>query len=192
MYVNLPIEGILHTTRYWLNKHNNEKKIIEQTLHILNTILKQNYFLYDEQIFQPTKGIATGSPISSIMAEVYLQYFEHMYLMQRLDSREIIYYKRYVDDILLLYDQNRINEQTLLYQINNVDKNLQFKMTTETNNATNYLDITVHRNNENIAIDVYRKLTETGTVIHFTSNHPYEQKIAAFNFYINRMLTLPI
>jgi hypothetical protein len=65
-------------------------------------------------------------------------------------------------------------------------------MTTETNNATNYLDITAHRYNENIDIDIYRKPTVTGTVIHFTSNHPHEQKIAAFNFYINRMLTLPI
>jgi hypothetical protein len=26
MYVNLPISGILQTTRYWLNKHNNKKK----------------------------------------------------------------------------------------------------------------------------------------------------------------------
>jgi hypothetical protein len=124
MYVNLPTEGILQTTKYWLNKHNNDKKIIEQTLHILNTILKQNYFLYDEQIFQPAKGIAIGSPNSSVMAEVYLQYFEHMYLTQWLGSREIIYYKRYVDDLLLIYEKYRINEQTLLYLINNVDKNL--------------------------------------------------------------------
>jgi hypothetical protein len=49
-------------------------------------------------------------------------------------------------------------------------------MTTETNNATNYLDITALRNNENIDIDIHRKPNETGTVIHFTSNHPYEQK----------------
>jgi hypothetical protein len=65
-------------------------------------------------------------------------------------------------------------------------------MTTETNNATNYLVITSYWNNENIDIDIYRKPTETGTVIHFTSNLPYEQKIAAFTFYFNRTLTLPI
>jgi hypothetical protein len=28
--------------------------------------------------------------------------------------------------------------------------------------------------------------------IHFSSYHPLEHKLAAFNFYINRMLTLPI
>ena len=33
---------------------------------------------------------------------------------------------------------------------------------------------------------------ETGTVIHFNSNHPYEQKMSAFTYYINRLMTLPI
>jgi len=56
-------------------------------------------------IFQPEKGIAMGSPISSIMAEIYLQFFEEMYIKQWLESREIIYYKRYDDDILIMFDQ---------------------------------------------------------------------------------------
>ena len=56
--------------------------------------MKQNYFQYNERLFQPEKGIAMGSPISSIMAEVYLQYMEETYVKQWLDSKEIIYYKR--------------------------------------------------------------------------------------------------
>jgi len=51
--------------------------------------MKQNYFQYNERLFQPEKGIALGSPISSIMAEVYLQYIEETYVKQWLDSREI-------------------------------------------------------------------------------------------------------
>ena len=70
-----------------------------------------------------------GSPISSTVAEIYLQYIEEMYVKQWLDSKEIIYYKRYVDDILIIYDQNRTNEQTISHQINTVDQNLQFKIT---------------------------------------------------------------
>ena len=73
-----------------------------------------------------------GSPISSTMAEVYLQYIEEMYIKQWLDSKKIVYYKRYVDDILIIYDQNRTNEQTILrvHHINTTDRNLQFKMST--------------------------------------------------------------
>jgi len=35
-----------------------------------------------------------GSPISSTMAEVYLQYIEEAYVNQWMDNKEIAYYKR--------------------------------------------------------------------------------------------------
>jgi len=65
-------------------------------------------------------------------------------------------------------------------------------MSTEENNTINYLDISIHRNNDNMDISIYRKLTCTDTTIQFSSNHPYEHKIAAFRYYIYRMITLPI
>jgi len=65
-------------------------------------------------------------------------------------------------------------------------------MSTEENNTINYLDITVHRNNNNIDISIYRKPTGTDTTIQFSTNHSNEHKIAAFRYYIHRMLTLPI
>jgi hypothetical protein len=39
---------------------------------------------------------------------------------------------------------------------------------------------------------IYRKPTQTDTTIHFTSNHPLEHKLTAYNFYINIMLSTPI
>jgi len=65
-------------------------------------------------------------------------------------------------------------------------------MSTEENNIKNYLDIVIHRNNNNIDISIYRKPTGTNTTIQFSSNEPYEHKIAAFRYYIQRMITLPI
>jgi hypothetical protein len=147
--------------------------------------MNQNYFQYEGQIYLPQKGIAMGSPISGTMAEIYLQYLETTYIKHWLDNREIIFYKRYVDDILLIYDQSKTDEQTILHQINKVDKNLQFKISTEENNMVNYLDMSIRRNNNNISMSIYRKPTETGTVINITSNHPYEHKIAAFTYYID-------
>ena len=122
LYVNLPIKGIIHTTRFWLNKNGNACELTKQTLYLLETILRQNFFQHNERLFQPEKGIAMDSPISSTVAEIYLQYIEEMYIKQWLDSKEIIYYKRYVDDILIIYDQNRTNEQAILHQINTVYK----------------------------------------------------------------------
>jgi len=105
---------------------------------------------------------------------------------------EILYYKRYVDDIIIIYDTKKVQENAIVQEINKIDENLQFKMTTENNHTINYLDLALKRNNNNLEISIYRKATNTDTTIHYQSNHPYEQKIAAFRYYINRMLTLPI
>jgi len=40
------------------------------------------------------------------------------------------------------------------------------------NNTINYLDTLTHRDSNGITIEIYRKPTETGTVIQLTSNHP--------------------
>ena len=192
LFVNLPIHGILTTTKFWLNRNIHDNELIKQTLHILEIIMKHNYFLYNQRFLQPDKGIAMGSPVSSTMAEVYLQYIEETYLKQWLENKKIVYYKHYVDDILIIYDQNKTNKQTVLEEIYKIDQNLQFKISTEENNTINYLDITIHRNNNNVDISIYRKPTGTDTTIQFSSNHPYEHKIAAFKYYIHRMLTLPI
>jgi hypothetical protein len=50
LYVNLQIQGMLHTTKFWLNKHNNTNATLEQNLHILKIILIQNYFQYNYQL----------------------------------------------------------------------------------------------------------------------------------------------
>ena len=192
LYVNLPIQGIIRATKFWQNKNIYDKELIKQTLHMLQTIMKQNYFQYNDKFFQPEKGIAMGSPISSTMAEVYPQYMKETYVKLWLDSKEIIYYKRYVDDIVIIYDQSKTQDGIILHEINKTDNNLQFKMCTKESNTINYLDITIHRSNNNMDISIYRKTTCTDTTIQFSSNHPHEHKIAAFRYYINRIITLPI
>jgi hypothetical protein len=43
--VNLPVQNILHITKFWLNKHNNSNMITEQTLYRLKVILKQLFLV---------------------------------------------------------------------------------------------------------------------------------------------------
>ena len=76
--------------------------------------------------------------------------------------------------------------------MNNVDKHLAFKMSTEEHSVTNYLDLSINRNTNNMELYIYRKPTYIDITIHFSSNHPYGHKLAAFHYYINRMLTMPI
>ena len=132
-------------------------------------------------------GIAMRSPISSTIAGIYLQFLEEMYIKQWSESKEIIYNKRHVDDILIIFDQNKTKEKTIINHMNNNDKHLEFKTSEEGNNSINHLDPSIHRNSKNIDLEIYRKPTHTNITTHFSSNHPHEHKMAAFNCYIYRM-----
>ena len=132
------------------------------------------------------------SPISRIIAENYFQFFEEIFIKPWIENGEISCYKRHVDDILIVFDHNKTIEHLILNHMNNIHKHFELKKAEEENNNINYLDLTMHRHKNKLNIETYRKLTQTDVTVHFTSNHPFEQKLAAFNFYINRMITLPI
>ena len=80
--------------------------------------------------------------------------------------------------------------------MNNIYKHLEFKQTDEENRNINYLDLSIHRGNNNLQLGIYRKPLQTDrqtdTTTHFTSKHPLEQKLATYKFHINRMLSTPI
>jgi hypothetical protein len=73
LYVNLPTKCIIQITRIWLHKNSISTTIIEQVLHLLTVVLKQNYFQYNNQFFRPDKTISMGSPISDTLAKIYLK-----------------------------------------------------------------------------------------------------------------------
>ena len=50
-----------------------------------------------------------GSPISSLIAEIFLQHYEDANIKQLLDMKSITLYVRYIDDILIIYDTTKLN-----------------------------------------------------------------------------------
>jgi hypothetical protein len=109
-----------------------------------------------------------------------------------MEIKSVFVYKRYVDDILIIYDQEKTNHQQIIQTANNIHPNLSFKHELEDNGNIVFLDLTLHRNETNITIDIYRKPTTTSTVIHSNSNHSQEHKEAVFRFLLNRLHNLPL
>ena len=93
---------------------------------------------------------------------------------------------------MITFDQNKTDGKTIMDHMNNTDKNLEFKLSEEANNTINYLDLSIHSNTNSTDIEIYRKPTLTDVTIRYCSSHPLEHKLAAFNLYINIMLTPPI
>jgi hypothetical protein len=133
-----------------------------------------------------------GSPISIIVAEIFLQCFENLLIKHHSENRSLIYYNRYVDDILIIYDKTTIQHHQILQQANTIHNNLTFNHTLENNGIINFIDLSSLRTNSNFQICIYRKPTTTDNIIHYNSNHPQEHQMAAFRFLITRMQCLPL
>jgi len=190
LYFNIPILETIDISRTQLLKHNN-KNTTEQICKLLKMVLQQNYFAFQEQIFQPTKGVAMRSPISGITAEIFLQHLEQSYVRSLLDSKHITFYARYVDDILIIYDASRTNTDTITQYSISTHRKLQLNPKLVAKDRVNFLDLSIIRKASQIEIDVFRKPTTTVTIVSFLSIHPGEHKIAAYRYYIERMFNFP-
>jgi len=91
LYVNIPTDETLNIIKSKLLK-NNDIQITYHMLSLLKVILSQNYFMFQQNIYQPAQGISIGSPISSLIAEIFLQHYEDANIKQLLDMKSIASY----------------------------------------------------------------------------------------------------
>jgi hypothetical protein len=129
-------------TESTLLKHN-DTQVTKQIITLLEIILQQNYFSFEINLCQPEKGVSMGSHISNTMAEIFLQHIENTHLKELLDTKNIIFCTRYVDDILLMYDTKCVNSNTIHKYIKQIHPNLQLNPTHENNNCINFLDLLI-------------------------------------------------
>ena len=92
---------------------NSDTQITQQRITLLRLVLSQNYSTFQIKIYKPEKGVSMGSPISSTVAEIFLQRSEDININKLLDTENIIFYTRYVDDILIIYDTKRTHHDLI-------------------------------------------------------------------------------
>jgi hypothetical protein len=78
---------------------------IKEVTKILKTILNLKYFQYKENVYKPKTGIAMGSSLSGITAEIFIQNLEQPLLKYFLECEA---------DIFIIYNQNRIMHKSVL------------------------------------------------------------------------------
>jgi hypothetical protein len=79
-------------------------------------------------------------------------------------DKKVMFYTRYVDDILMIYSAKHTAPETIHNLINKTHPKLQFMPTHEHNNSISSLDLPQIRQPEKIEIDIFRKPTTTDTI----------------------------
>ncbi|KFD64510.1 hypothetical protein M514_23357 [Trichuris suis] len=130
-----------------------------------------NYFLFDNNFYKQSKGAPMGSPLSPVLAEIFMESFERK-MFETVDRQlRPRLFKRYVDDIFVII-KNGQEEPFLTFHNSIFPNQIVFTMEKESNNSVPFLDALITRTNEGLRIRVYRKSTHTDQYLNFSSHHP--------------------
>ena len=109
LYTCIPHEdGIEACYRAWLKQERLDPQHppAETLRHLLEIVLKLNTLLFNGKCYLQTHGTSMGVSFAPAYANIF---------MGGLDTQKILYFKRYIDDIIMLYDRggrlNQNNEQ---------------------------------------------------------------------------------
>ena len=131
----------------------------DNILELLEFCLNNTYFLFQDQYFEQTKGAAMGSPVSPIVANIYMEAFEDRAINTALHPLRIC--RRYVDDTFVV--QQKSHKEEFFQHINEVDTSIKFTMEEAgPDGSILFLDVLVtHKVDGTLTTKVYQKPTHT-------------------------------
>ena len=177
LFTNVPIEDAVKAA---LRKLENDPGLADRTnltptqiADLLNFVLRSTYFQYNGSIYEQKDGAAMGSPVSAVIANVFMEDFEERVIASAIYKPKI--WKRYVDDTFTILDRDQVDG--FLQHLNNQQPTIRFTMETEKDNRIPFLDTPVIRDSNGVlTTSVYRKPTHTDQYLAYDSHHPQSVK----------------
>ena len=173
LFTNVPIE---ETAQAALHELNNDPSLPDRTAltptqiaDLLNFVLRSTYFKYNGALYEQQDGAPMGSPISAVIADLYMEAFEEQTLATA--PKPPRKWKSYVDDTFTVMKQHKADN--FRSHLNQQHPSIRFTMETENNNKTAFLHTLVTREPDGkLVSSVYRKPTHTDQYLAYDSHHP--------------------
>jgi hypothetical protein len=87
MYTNIPQQELKSIIHNELIKNTTGTWNTTEILHIVDCILNQNYFEYNNTTYKQQDGLAMGAPTSAFLSEIFLQHLECNLLLDTLKKQ---------------------------------------------------------------------------------------------------------
>ncbi|CAF3796434.1 unnamed protein product [Rotaria socialis] len=158
---------------------------------LLDSATSQSHFLFDGELYDQIDGVPMGSPLTPLLAEIFLQDFERKHLSS-FNQMGIIYWKRYVDDTFVLVD-SKVPIKGISYILYQYHPCIKFSYEEEDRytHKLPFLDVLVQRKSgEGFQTRVYRKPTFTGLITKWSSVVPKIYKYNALSTMVYRAITI--
>ena len=135
--------------------------------HLLELCLRSTYFSFQGELYEQTEGAAMGSPVSPVVANTYMEYFEDLAMMTSPNSPRV--WKWYVDDTFCILKKTAVLET--LDHLNGIRPTMQFTIKEEKEGVFPFLDTQLNQGQDGILdVTVFRKKTHTDRYLQFESH----------------------
>ena len=127
-------------------------------------------------------GAAMGSPVSPVIANIYMEYFESLVIPT--SPTLIKWWFRYVDYVHSAVRKDEVNK--LQEHLNSIDPHTKFTIELPGTDGLPFLDILTKCTPNSFEPTVYRKPTHKDRYLDYSSNHPISAKLSFIHILIYR------
>ena len=169
LFTNLLLEETIQIlaekafARDWFNETHSLNLSKTDLIDLLRAATKNQLFQFDGALYEQTDGVAMGSPLGPLLANVFMCSIEVNLEQQGQLPR---YYRRYVDDTLTVMP-DRVTAGQFLDTLNSTHPSLKFTMEVEREGSLPFLGTELLNRAPKIESKVYIKRTNTGLLLYF-------------------------
>ena len=131
--------------------------------------------MFSNVCYKQIDGVAMSSPVRRTFANLFLVYYENMWLDKCPHHFKPKYYRRYVDDIFLMFEKKDHVKKFLKY-MNSRHQNIKFTFEEEQNNKITFLEISITRVGNELQTSLFQKKTFSGVYLILTATHHLNTK----------------
>ena len=151
---------------------------------LLEYCLKSTYFVFQGKYYEKLEGAAMGSPLSPIIANIYMEEFETKALNTALNPPTL--WKRFVDDTFVFIKTS--HKEEFFKHINSIEGSIQFTAEeTQADGSLPFLDALVTPQADGtLSTSVYIKPTHTNQYLQSDSHHVISAKYSVISTLFHR------
>ncbi|XP_071440799.1 uncharacterized protein [Hetaerina americana] len=184
LFTNVPIQDSVDTV-----KELTSAGFPEDFPEMVEYCLRNSYFLWNEDFYEQREGATMGSPLSTVIANLYMEKFEKSAIETY--SKKPKLWLRYVDDTFVIWQHGTKELNDFLRHLNNQHRAIQFTMELEKNKQIPFPDVLVKRKEDgSLGHAVYRKATHTDRYLKSLPHHHPAQKASLVATLVHRAYEL--
>ncbi len=101
--------------------------------------MRSTYFQINDEYYEQVEGAAMGSPLSPIVANLFMEEFENKALTTAVVRPKV--WLRYVDDVFAVWNHDEQQLGQFHEHLNNQHSNIQFTTEEEVDGNISFLDV---------------------------------------------------